>query len=318
MPNRQGEDNMSDRMMVPIESIEVSASALRGPQTQTEDFQNLTKSIENEGIFNNLVVRESTTAEGMYTLIDGLQRYTVATLIGLKELPVVVMPADEQRALMIQMQANLHTVSTKPAEYAKQLVRILRLEPELTIAALAARLSVNPDWIKTRLSLLKLHPDIQKLVDNGTLILSNARMLASLDPEEQAEWLSRAVNDPASAFLTDIKKHIQEKRKAAREGAEAPEAVFEASPRLRTKGEIQTEIKEAQACGAMLTKDMTAAQAWKLALQWSVRLDPQTVSESQAKWEAEKAARDARKKENAEARAAARAAKAAEVEKDLL
>jgi hypothetical protein len=68
----------------------------------------------------------------------------------------------------------------------------------------------------------------------------------------------------------------------------------------------------------MLTKDMTAAQAWEAALQWSMRLDPATIKESEEKWNAAKLARDARKAENAAAREAAKAAKAAEVESKLI
>lgn len=307
------------RQMLPLSSIEVSESALRGPQTQTEDFKELTESIRNEGIYQNLIVRPSTTAEGMYTLIDGLQRFTVAGLLGIEEVPVLIADADEEKSLLVQMQANLHSVTTKPAEYAKQLVRILRLKPDMTISELATKLSKSTDWINARLGLLKLHPEIQKLVDDGSLCLANARMLSSLDEEEQKNWLSRGINEPSEVFVPAIKEFIKEKKKEAREGgAGKAEEVFKAIPRQRTKNDLVTEIEKPTARNSILTKDMTPAQAWTAALQWALRLDPQTIKEAQEKWEADKKARDQRREENRKAREAARAAKAAEIEAKLI
>jgi len=307
-----------ERKMIPLASIEVSESALRGVQSGSEKFEEIKASIASEGIIHNLTVRPSATAEGMYTLIDGLQRYTIAGMLGMEEVPVLVLvDTSEVKALLIQIQANIHNIDTKPAEYAKQLVRILR-QGDMTAPELAAKLSKSTDWINARLGLLKLLPDIQKLVDNGTLKLANAKMLSALSEEEQKNWIGRAVNETAEVFIPAIKEHIAASKKSEREGKEIVEEVFVAVPRQRTKSEMIAELAKPTARNAMLTKDMTAAQAWEAALQWSMRLDPATIKESEEKWNAAKLARDARKEENKAAREAARAAKAAEVESKLI
>lgn len=307
-----------NRVTLPIDKIEVSKVALRSAQTETEAFQHLMASIEEYGIMNNLVVRESKTAEGMYTLIDGLQRYTIANILGLKELPVVILDADEQKALLLQVQGNIQEVSTKPAEYAKQLVRILELSPDMTLTELAELVCQKPDWVSARLALLRLHPDIQKMVDEGAINLSNARMLSQLDQEEQKHWVKRAVEMPSSEFVSKCKARIMELKKAAREGTSAGAETFTVVTRQRSKADVQKEIEKPTIRNVLLTKDTTPAQAWKLALEWSLSLDAPTVEECRVKWEAEKAAREARKAEKAAAKKAAEEARAVELEKSVL
>jgi len=307
-----------NRVSLPIGKIEVSKVALRSAQTESEAFQHLLGSIEEYGIMHNLVVRESKTAEGMYTLIDGLQRYTIATMLGMEELPVVVLDADEQKSLLLQVQGNIQNVVTKPAEYAKQLVRILELSPDMTLTELAELVCQKPDWASARLALLRLHPEIQKMVDDGAINLSNARLLAQLDQEEQKQWVKRAVEMPSDQFVPQCKARIMELKKAAREGGTPTTEVFTPITRQRSKIDIAKEIEKPTVRNVLLTKDTTPAQAWKLALEWSLSLDAQTLEEARVKWEAEKAAREARKAEKAAAKKAAEEAKAAELEKAVL
>jgi ParB/RepB/Spo0J family partition protein len=305
-------------MMLPVASIEVSESALRQAQTQSEKFEEVKRSIQKYGILENLTVRPSKTAEGMYTLIDGLQRLTIAKMLGLEEVPVYIMDVSEADALLLQIQTNLQSIDTKPAEYGKQLVRILRHEPDLTASKLAERLCKSPEWVNTRLGLAKLHTDIQKLVDDGTIVLANARMLSGLSPEDQANWVGRAVNETSDVFVPAISEFIKDSKKAAREGKAGVEEKFVPTARQRTKNELLVEIEKPVARNSILTKDMTPAQAWVEALKWSLRLDAGTLKEAEEKWNTEKEARETRKAEAQAAREAARAAKAAELEKQLI
>ena len=309
-----------NRVMIPLNKIETSKVALRKAQTESDEFKNLQASIEEYGILHNLVVRESTTAEGMYTLIDGLQRFTIVTLIGLEEVPCVVLDADEQGALLLQVQGNIQNVATKPAEYAKQLVRILELDTtgKMTQNDLAELVCQSPDWVSARLALLRLHPEIQKMVDEGVICLQNARMLSQLDQEEQKQWVKRAASVPSEQFVPQCKARIMELKKAAREGKDTTPEVFTPVAKRRSNNDLLTEIAKPVARNALLTQDTTPVQAWKLALEWSMSLDPKTIAEAKAKWESDKAAREARKAEKAAAKKAAEEAKAAELEEAVL
>lgn len=309
-----------NRVMIPLSKIETSKVALRKAQVESDEFKNLQASIAEYGILHNLVVYESATAEGMYTLIDGLQRFTIASLEGIEEVPCVVLDADERSALLLQVQGNIQNVATKPAEYAKQLVRILELDTtgKMTQSDLAGLVCQSPDWVSARLALLRLLPEIQKAVDEGVICLQNARMLSQLDQEEQKQWAKRAASMPSEQFVPQCKARIMELKKAAKEGKETKPEVFTAVPKRRSNNDVIAEIEKPTIRNAVLKPETTAAQAWVLALQWAVSLDEKTISEAKAKWEADLKAREARRAEKAAAKRAAEEAKAAELEEAVL
>ncbi len=63
----------------------------------------------------------------------------------------------------------LSRIRTKPIEYAKQLKRMLRRNPSMSVVTLAEKISKPPEFILQYLDLLDLNPEIQQLVDDGVL-----------------------------------------------------------------------------------------------------------------------------------------------------
>ncbi len=310
---------VGERGNLPLEKIEVSEVALRGPQTGSEEFELLKAAIQQAKVIRqNLTVHPSETAEGMYVLTDGLQRYTCAQQLGWKEVPVLVEPAGQLNALVTQVQNNIHNIQTKPAEYAKQLDRILRNDPSMTLTQLGALVCQTGAWVSARLGLLRLLPKIQELVDDGSVNLTNAKLLAQMSEDDQKNWFMRAKDMPSEEFVPQARKHILEAKKAAREARQGVEETFSPVSRMRTKATLEQEIAKPSARNTLLQKDTTPAQAWQMALEWALQLDKPTVDQARRAWEEQKAARDIRKQEVAAAKEAARAAKSAELETAVL
>lgn len=299
---------------LPLESIEIGKSSLRPAQSGTDDFELLKRSIKNEGILVPILVRPSETAEGQFVLVDGLQRLSIAQDLGLEEVPVAIVEANEAKVLSLQIQTNLHKIATKPAEYGKQLKRMLVLDPTLSVTRLAADLNVSPQWIIARINLSKLLPEIQERVDGGEIPLTNALQLAKLPGDQQLNWVKRAAEQSPDVFVEACKARCEEIEADRRKGREVSEEIFKIIPRLRSKTDILDELDTHQARARLITADMNPVDSFDAAIQWVLRMDTETQSMEQQKWEAEKVAREERKKERAERRAAEKAAKAAEAE----
>ena len=80
-------------------------------------------------------------------------------------------------------------IPTKPIDYAKQLAKILKINPHVDVTELARRIEKSEDWVMDRLSLLRLIPELQKKVDNLEIDLQSAFALAKLAEAEQRRTL---------------------------------------------------------------------------------------------------------------------------------
>lgn len=310
---------------IPLSKIRENSEALRtSVEKDTAEYKELVDSVQKRGILNPILVREikdPATSETLYGLIDGLHRFNAAMDAGLTEIPAQVGSLEEGDLLEAQILANVHRIETKPVQYSKALLKILGANPLLTMTELAGRLSRSAAWLNERLGLVKLGKEIQEMVDNGTLGLTNAYALAKLPEDKQKDLLQQAISKSPAEFVphaTTIQKEIAQ---AKREGRKAETEQFRPTARLQRLAAIRDEadltaqkpeqsklISAAKANGVS-----TIEQAIAFALAWTLHLDPVSVAADKAKWEADKAAKaDAAAKRAAE-REAKKSAAAAEV-----
>lgn len=307
---------------VPLKAIRPNVVALRGVQRDTEAFQGLRDSIAQVGVLNAVSVREKTdaeTGEAYYELVDGLHRFTAAMDAGLDEIPVVVKDLTETQVLEAQIMANVHKIETRPVEYTKQLQRILAANPTMTMAELAGRLAKTPQWLSQRFGLLKLHEQVQELVNDGKIKLSNAYQLAKLPVEEQLNYIDAAMTQQPDEFTPVITKRAKEIKEARRAGKDEAEAGFSPNPHLRKVSEIKAEFTS-PVVGPVLCPSDAVADGFALGVAWVLHMDDESVAKQQADFEKRaaerKEAQEKRKlerleKKNAEAAEALVAAKEA-------
>jgi ParB/RepB/Spo0J family partition protein len=304
---------------LPLSEIRENPSALRPVNKKAEEYTGLVDSIKNVGVMNPITVREmrdTETGVKYYSLVDGLHRYNAAQDAGLTEIPVHVLNLDEVGTLEAQLMANIHKVETRPVEFSKHLTRIFGLNPLMTTAELATKLAVSPSFISQRLGLVKLDDSVAKLVDDGSINVSNAYSLAKLPKENQADFIERAITMPPAEFGPTVNARAKEIRDAKRQGRE-PSHEFVAIAHLRKLNEIREEATKAK-IGSEILKTAgirKPEEAWELALKWALQIDPQSIEIAKQKFEMtkkqEEADKAARKKEREEKRAVAAAEKQA-------
>jgi ParB/RepB/Spo0J family partition protein len=310
------EPNAETLLFIPIANIRESEVALRAVNKESEEYQGLVDSVKAQGILNPIVVRPAAGVEGKYDLIDGLHRFSAAKDVGLDSIPSHVKALNDGEVLVAQIMGNVHKVETKPVQYSRQLVRLMAMNPTLTLGQLATSLAKSTTWVNDRLRLAtNLNPKIAGFVDNGEMPLNHAYALAKLPQDEQEHYVDQAMQMPTNEFLPTIEARSREIAKARREGRDPKPQEFAPIAVLKKIKDIQEVINDGNAQESIMTanKVKNKEQAFTAALNWALTLDAGGRELQAQKHQERMAAKEAAKKQRqadrdkAKADAAARA-----------
>ncbi len=268
--------------VIKMDEIRENPVALRAVNRESEAYVGLRDSIRIVDILTPISVRERVDEESgvkFYELMDGLHRYSAARDVGLETIPVRILDLDDTKTLEAQIIANVHKIETRPVAYTKQLNRILGANPLLTLVELATKVAKSPTWISQRLSLLKLDPAIQKVVDDGEITVTNAMQLAKLSPEEQGDYIEQAMSMGAEEFVPLVLARVAEVRNALKEGRKSSESVFIANPKLRKMAALSGEVDNPSVGPELCTRcdADTPSQGFALGVAWALQVDPVSV-----------------------------------------
>jgi len=304
---------------IKISDIQENPEALRQVNRGTPAYKGLVDSIKEAGVLKAINVNEVPSRDDpnkiVYGLIDGAHRFNAAQDAGLKEIPAMVLDVDQGRALQLQLMANVHKVETKPSEYSDGLLRILSSNPTMTRNDLARELAKSPKWLDDRLSITKLIPEAQALVDENRLNLTNAYALAKLkEPEEQRNFLDRAQTEEPKVFAPLVQTRVTELNKAKNAGKTADPEKFHPVAHQRTLKEIEAETLVKSAAEVHKAKGLiTNIDDFIAGLKWALHLDPDSLVDAEEKWKSKKLERAETKRKKEIEKAKEDKAKAEEI-----
>ena len=307
---------MGEVKKVAVSLVRDNPIALRTCDRTREDYLGLVDSMKQQGFLGAVTVRkkkDEETGQTFYELIDGLHRLNAAKDAGLAEINIDIATMSDVEVLEAQLMANVHKVETKPAEYSQQLSRILANNMMVTEAELAKRLGKSPAWIAQRLGLNKIqNPEIVKLINTGKINLSNAYALARLPEDERADFVDEAMTLPPNEFVPKVQARVKELNEAKRKGKDAAPKSFAPVAYMQSAKAIKDDLENLEIAKHLIAvvKPSNTEAAFALALQWVLRLDPESVKVQQAKWDEKEAAKAAKKVESDAKKAAKTAEKA--------
>ncbi len=147
----------------------------------------LTQSIERDGILQPIIVRK--TAVNAYQIIAGERRWRAAKSAGLKDIPVIVMTADDQQALEIALVENIQREDLNPIELA---VTFHRMATELGMShdQIGHRTGKERATITNSVRLLQLPVDLQELIAAKRLTAGHARALLKFEDEQMQRQIA--------------------------------------------------------------------------------------------------------------------------------
>ena len=237
---------------LPIAEVESNSAQ---PRKYFDDaaLAELAESIRLHGIIQPLTVRK--LSSGYYQIIAGERRWRAARLAGLKEVPVVVMEADDSKAAELAMIENLQREDLNPMEEALGYQALIQ-QYHMTQEEAAARVGKSRPAVANSLRLLELDPSVQQQVVEGRLSAGHARALVPLSPALQVRAAGTILQGGLSVRQTEtLAKRLAAEKKAKRSpaanqvnyAAEAQQSLSSALGRKvrivtgRNKGRIELE-----------------------------------------------------------------------------
>ena len=147
-----------------------------------EELENLAESIRVHGLIQPLTVREM--PNGYYQIIAGERRWRASRLAKLSEVPVVILEADDKKAMELALIENLQRQDLNPVEEALGYKSLME-DYGLTQEEAASRVGKSRPAVANALRLLNLNPEVLELVRSGNLTAGHARAIASLKSEKK-------------------------------------------------------------------------------------------------------------------------------------
>ena len=167
--------------LLPIYKVEPNPDQPRRDFDE-EELQALADSISEQGIIQPLTVRELNS--GYYQIIAGERRWRAARLANLSEVPVVVIEADDKKAMELALIENLQRQDLNPVEEALGYKSLME-DHGLTQEDAAKRVGKSRPAVANALRLLSLNPEVLDKVRSGELSAGHARAVLTVKSEKK-------------------------------------------------------------------------------------------------------------------------------------
>lgn len=248
--------------------------ALRPVRRESLEYYQLRESIQSSGVLTPLLVRGN-------EIVDGHSRRECALDLDLPEVPVHDVPLSDWDVLLTQVRLN---PTARNDEYVSRVYRILRYEPDLTLAQLVHYLGMTQDWLVRLLNLSNVEDQVALYA--GTLPVALAIEAAKLPKEQQKEIFQLfSGGDLTTAAQRDIlvveaRRHRQSQKDART--ARKHEVRDQLKPRYRSFREVCHELDTPTAAASVLHKcGASDVTSWLAAIQWVLSVDPETLEARQ-------------------------------------
>jgi ParB family chromosome partitioning protein len=242
IPAPSQSEPQSGAVEIPIDLIDPNPHQPRSV-FQPERMEELAQSIRVNGVIQPLIVRRNGER---YELVAGERRWRASKLAGLERVPVVIQDFARDRLLELALIENIQREDLNPLEAAHAFDRLSR-EMGLSHEEIGRRTGKDRSSIANFIRLLKLPPEVQKLVAEGRLAMGQARALLGLpDPESQvrlgekaaAQGLSTRQVEALVRAATEKRQHSGESKTKAVQDPNVRAAVEQLERTLGTRVRI--------------------------------------------------------------------------------
>lgn len=201
-----------------------------------EEKEQLLQSIKTQGAIEPLIVRPLSESE--YEVISGHRRMEIYKELGMEKIPVIVRNLNDEQAVSVMADANLHRENILPSERAFaykmkwEAIRKQGQRTDLTSSQPATRIrnddviaqsfGIGKDTLHRYIRLTCLIPELLDMVDEGRIALTPAVELSYLTNEEQQALL----NEIEYADATPSLSQAQRLRSFSRQGRLNSDVIF--------------------------------------------------------------------------------------------
>ena len=166
---------------IELEKINPPQVVLRA-EIPEEDIRLLAESIRENGLINPITVRPVDGGD-RYEVIAGHRRYLACKMINLEKVPCMVIEADDERDLKLKLAENVARLNLSPVEEAAA-VETLMKEYSLGIKTVAKIMGKSEQWVRDRIKILEMPPDLQLALHLGQVNVAQAKVLSEIEDED--------------------------------------------------------------------------------------------------------------------------------------
>jgi ParB family chromosome partitioning protein len=218
---------LKDDKFVDVDVEDLRPNSLQPRQDfNQEAIAELAQSIKEAGILQPLVV----VPEGNhYKIVVGERRWRAAQKIGLTKVPAIVRQMNDAEQIEASLVENLQRKDLNPIEVALAYQKLTK-ELNLTQDEVAEKVGKDRTSVANFIRLLKLPPEIQKMVADGKISMGHARALITLAKPDQQIFLSRLIVEK-NLTVREVEKMMSEKK---------------LDPSPRTKKQLDPDLQDLQ------------------------------------------------------------------------
>jgi hypothetical protein len=188
---------------LPLDHIELDPENVRS-EYDPAIVEGLRRALTSEGRYINPPIVYQ-VAPGHYRVKHGNTRVLAARgVVDCLLVSVQEPPASDSTKLLSQMGENLLQGSLRPADVGAALKRLRQADgrerslSQVVGALKAAGLERTKSWVSMHLALAELAPEVQRLLNQGSLVAEAAYQLRNLSAAEQVQWAHRIVDEGLS------------------------------------------------------------------------------------------------------------------------
>src|SRR4030043_1053177 len=232
MDSKSVEDKLQNRIVeLPIVKVIPNKNQPR-QNFKEQSLNELAESIREFGIIQPIMVR-SLDGGGLYEIISGERRYKAAKMVGLATVPCIInQNVDDIASIEMALIENIQRDDLTPIELSNTFKQLID-EFKLTHEELSKKIGKSRAAITNSLRLLLLPPEVQKMVDTGSLSAGHARTLLGLEnKEEQIKLANQVVEQDLSVRQVErvVRSKVKAKSYETKPGKKLPE--FEKLPEV--------------------------------------------------------------------------------------
>jgi len=183
-----------------------------------EHLKALAESIRKSGVIQPILVRRA--GDQLYEVIAGERRWRAAQQAGLREVPAVLRPVDDQEMLELALIENIFREDLNAIDRAAAYRRYCN-EFSLSADEVAQRLGEDRSTVSNYLRLLDLPTEVRQWVAEGKVAMGHARCLLGLKSPVDMTQMAREVIEQDLSVRT-VEKMVRERLNARAEAIRGP------------------------------------------------------------------------------------------------
>ena len=205
----------SPYQMLPLHKVEPNPDQPR-KDFDPEELQSLADSIATHGVVQPLTVRE--LPNGYYQIIAGERRWRAARLAEIKEIPAVIIEADDRKVMELALIENLQRQDLNPVEEAMGYQTLMQ-EYGMTQEYAAKQVGKSRPAVANALRLLNLSDKVLEMIRKGELTAGHARAVLSLKTQK--------LQDAAAQKIATLGLSVRQAEQLCKNMAKEPTPVKE-------------------------------------------------------------------------------------------